>query len=253
MVLASSSPDDRPSEARVFPTTHWSVVLRAGDADTSEAATALEKLCGAYWYPLYAFVRRKGYSPEDAQDLVQQFFAQLLRYGAFGKAEPGHGKFRSYLLTCLRNFLAVEWQRASAQKRGGGQPVIPLSELEAEEHYCRELAEETTPESLFERAWALTVLDRVRARLREDYAAAGLADRFRLLEEFLLGEGGRGTYAQAAQELGATESALKSEVHRLRARFRVLLRAEIAHTVTSPAEIDEELRALVGIIRDQAR
>ncbi len=253
MAVSDSSTDARESGNRVFPTTHWSVVLRAGEAGGPQGVSALEELCRAYWYPLYAFVRRKGYSAEDAQDLVQQFFVQLLRYDVFGKAEPGHGKLRSYLLACLRNFLTVEWQRATAQKRGGGRPVIPISELEAEEHYCRELADEVTPESLFERAWAVTVLDRVCAQLRQDYEAAGQGDRFRLLEDFLLGEAGQRTYAQAAQALGATESAVKSELHRLRARFRLLLRGEIAQTVNHQADIDEEIRALVNAIRQVPR
>jgi RNA polymerase sigma factor (sigma-70 family) len=231
-----------------FATTHWSLVLAAGQGDTPQATAALERLCRIYWYPLYAFVRRQGYSAVDAQDLTQAFFARLLQKNLVGVAQPERGRFRWFLLTSLRHFLANEWDRATAQKRGGGTPPIPLDEAEAEGRYRQELSHEQTAEKLYERRWALTVLEQVHQRLREEFAALGHAQHFQLLEQLLPGEERPLSYKEVASELGVAEGTVKCEMHRLKQRFRDLLRAEIAHTVSSPSEIDEEIHYVIQVI-----
>jgi RNA polymerase sigma-70 factor (ECF subfamily) len=231
-----------------FATTHWSVVLAAGDLHSPQSAGALETLCRTYWYPLYAFVRRQGHSAPDAQDLTQEFFARLLRKNFAGIAQPERGKFRWFLLSSLRHFLANEWDRAKAQKRGGGRPPLPLDEAIAENRYGQELSQELTAERLYDRRWALTLLEQVHDRLREEFAATGHARRFQLLEQLLPGEKCESSYGQVASQLGIAEGTVKYEIHRFKRRFRELLRAEIAHTVSSPSEIDEEMHHLIEVI-----
>ncbi len=238
-----------PSNAsREFTTTHWSVVLAAAHGTDAPAAEALEQLCRTYWYPLYAHVRRRGSSPEDAQDLTQEFFARLLARGWLGMADGRRGRFRSFLLAALDHFLANEWDRAHYQKRGGGSPHLPFDTLAAEQLYHPEASRDGSPDALYERNWALRLLDQVRTRLREEYRADGKAQRFDLLERFLPGEECSLTYAQAAAQLGVPEGTLKSDVHRLKQRYGELLREEIAHTVPSPEEIDDELRHLIAVL-----
>jgi RNA polymerase sigma-70 factor (ECF subfamily) len=238
----------RAEQARWFTTTHWSIVLDAADTSAPGAQEALEKLCRTYWYPLYAYVRRQGHSPEDAQDLTQEFFARFLDKKYFRFASPERGRFRTFLLSSLKNFLINEWERARVAKRGGGAIHIPLDGLAAEDHFSREPVHEITAEKIYERNWAIAVLKQVRARLQQEYATSGRADRFAQLEAFLPGQESDLTYAEAARRLGVAEGTLKSDVNRFKKRYRELLRAEVAHTVSSRAELDEELRHLIEVL-----
>jgi RNA polymerase sigma-70 factor (ECF subfamily) len=248
MALYDSNHDSIPPKVREFTTTHWSVVLSAGDPESPQAADALERLCRTYWYPLYAYVRRDGSSPEDAQDLTQAFFARFLEKDYLADVRREKGRFRSFLLASMRHFLADERDRSRAIKRGGGRTLLSLDAQDAEGRYVLEPRDELTAEKVFERRWALTVLEAARARLREDYATAGKTKRFETLETFLPGEQAAGTYAQAAGRLGVAVGTVKWEVHQLKQRYRELLRAEIAHTVPSADEIDEEVRHLIAVL-----
>jgi RNA polymerase sigma-70 factor (ECF subfamily) len=231
-----------------FTTTHWSAVLAAGQADAPKAGEALEKLCRAYWYPLYVYVRRRGHSVEDAQDLTQAFFAHLLRKDFLSGVGPEKGRFRSFLLACLKHFLADEWEKARTAKRGGRGPERLLDLELAEERYRLEARVEANAESLYERRWALELLDRVLDRLRREAVASGREAVFDQLQGGLLGERPTETYAQLGARLGMSETAVKVTVHRLRQRYRELLREEIAHTVARPDEIEEEMRYLFGVV-----
>ncbi len=232
----------------VFAATHWSIVLSAAQNDTTRARAALSTLCQTYWYPLYAYVRRRGYSREDAQDLTQAFFARLLEKNWLGRADPEKGRFRSFLLTAMKCFLADEWDRARAQKRGGGAPWLPLPFDTAETRLGREPADEATPEQCFEKRWVLTLLEKVLMRLRTQYEQEGNAGLFAELNPCLVGERASLPYAALAKKLALSESAVKSAVHRLRRRYRELLRGEIAQTVVDPGEVDEELRHLSVVL-----
>ena len=234
--------------AREFVTTHWSAVLAARANWTSESAEALEKLCGAYWYPLYAYVRRQGYSPDDAQDLTQGFFARVLEKDYLASADPAKGKFRSFLLTVLQRFLADERDKARALKRGGGQRLVSLDAQVAEERYQAEPSHELTPEALFDRKWAMTLLETARRRLRLEYAAAGKAGLFEQLRSFHSGDESTLAYAEAAARLAVPENTVKSDVRRLRQRYRKLVREEIAQTINSEAAIEEEIRCLLKAV-----
>jgi RNA polymerase sigma factor (sigma-70 family) len=232
---------EQSRDARQFVTTRWTIVLTAGRTDTTQAQAALEKLCQTYWYPLYAYVRRHGHSPEDAQDLTQEFFAKLIAKNYLRDVDRSKGKFRSFLLVSLKHFLANEWDRSRAQKRGGGQTIVSL---DAETRYRLEPADVVSADKIFERRWALTLLDEALKRLRDEYAADGKAKLFEQLKETLTGERSTIPYAKLADRLGTTEGAVKMAVHRLRQRYREILRAEIAETVSGPEEVDEELRHL---------
>lgn len=231
-----------------FPTTHWSVVLSAKGGLLPNAEAALERLCRSYWYPLYAYVRRQGRSVEEAQDLTQEFFKRLLQKDYLGHPDPTRGRFRTFLLTALKRFLVNDWAKAHAVKRGEGRPVISLNQPETESRFLAEPADPSTPEKAFEKRWALTVLEHVLERLREEFTASGKTERFERLKVLLWGEKGSPPYARVAGELGLSEGALKVAVHRMRERFRELLRAEVANTVSSPGEIDDELRHLISVI-----
>jgi len=244
---SSASARPRRPPAR-FSTTRWSVVVAAGGDDTAGARDSLARLCGSYWFPLYAFVRRRGHSPEDAQDLTQAFFARLMEKNWVADADRSKGRFRTFLLSALTHFLSDEWDRARAQKRGGGAATLPLSFDTAEERYVREPADPDTPERIFERRWALALLDEVVSRLRDEYEGDGKADLFTALHPCLVGERTALPYAELAQSLGTSESAVKSAVHRMRQRYRHLLREEIASTVGSPDEVDDELRHLFAVL-----
>jgi RNA polymerase sigma-70 factor (ECF subfamily) len=220
------------------------VVLTAGHGSSPQAGRALEELCRAYWYPLYAYVRRRGHSPHEAEDLTQEFFARLLAKNYLADVDREKGKFRSFLLASLKHFLANEWDRARAAKRGGGQPHLSLDVQTAETRYRSEPADDLTPEKLLERQWALALLDQVLARLRAEFAADGQEKQFDELKVWLTEGKGATSYAAVAATLGTTEGAAKVAVHRLRRRYRELLREEISHTVATPAEIDEEIRHL---------
>lgn len=239
------APESSPALAGGFRTTHWSLVLLAGEGSRPDAQAALEELCRSYWYPLYAFVRRRGSGHADAQDLVQGFFERLLGRRDLASVHPAKGRFRTFLLTSLSHFMTNEWHRSQTQKRGGGVQFVPLEPAETEERYRREPGAEFSPEAMFDRAWAQHILNTVLQRLREENTREGGSERFEALKGFLLGDRGGEPYSRLAQRLGTTESGVKSAVHRLRQRFRELFREEIARTVDSPAAIDDELRHLI--------
>jgi RNA polymerase sigma-70 factor (ECF subfamily) len=243
-------PEEREAEAAgpgVFPTTHWSVVLAAGDSPSGAAQAALETLCRAYWYPIYVYVRRKGYGPDEAQDFTQAFFARLIAKEHFRLAERTKGKFRTFLLAILDFFLAREWRRAHRQKRGGQYSFISLDQLAPEERYRLEPADNDTPEKNFLRQWALAALKQAMAALESECETNGKGDLFREVKGLLSGERAV-AYPGIAQRLRMTEGALRVMVHRLRHRYGELLRTEIAQTVASPQEVDEELRYLLGVL-----
>jgi RNA polymerase sigma factor (sigma-70 family) len=233
---------------RVFVTTHWSVVLSARKKDSPQSAAALETLCRTYWYPLYAYVRRQGHSPHDAQDLTQEFFARLLQKDYLKAAAREKGRFRTFLIVALKRFLANEWDRVRAQKRGGGQPLLSLDTELAEERYRIEPVEGATADRIFERRWALTLLDRTLTRLRDEFTAAGKEEEFKRLKACLTAERGEISYAEIAGALGQSEGTVRVAVHRLRKRFRELFREEIAQTVSSAEEIEGEVRYLMGVL-----
>jgi RNA polymerase sigma-70 factor (ECF subfamily) len=224
------------------------VVLTAGRCDTTHAREALSTLCQTYWYPLYAYVRRRGYSPPDAEDLTQEFFARFLQHHWVGAADREKGRFRTFLLSAMTHFLSDEWDKARAQKRGGGVPLLPLQFEAAETRFGRETADTATPELHFERRWAVTLLEQVLNLLEKEYEAEGKAELFAALNPCLVGERTTQPYGELAKALGLSESAVKSAVHRLRQRYRELLRREIAHTVVGAEEVDAELRHLVVVL-----
>jgi RNA polymerase sigma factor (sigma-70 family) len=235
----------RDSRPRWFTTTHWSAVLAAGGADSVDARAGLEKLCQTYWYPLYAYVRRLGHSAHDAEDLIQGFFAQALEKNYFAAADRSKGRFRSFLLVALKRFMANEWNRSRTGKRGSGKPPISLDALSAEQRYALEPGNELTADKLFERRWALTLLETVLNRLAAEQRRAGRRSQFDHLKEFLT-SGSRGTpHAEVARALGMSAAAVKVAVHRLKRRYRELLEEEIATTVSTPEQIAEERRHLL--------
>jgi RNA polymerase sigma-70 factor (ECF subfamily) len=233
------------SDAAGFAATHWTLVLSAArGSETPRAAAAMAELCRTYWYPLYAYVRRRNLDAHEAEDLTQEFFVRLIGKNYLADVDRRKGKFRAFLLAAMKHFLADEWDRSRAQKRGGGRVLVSLDGADADIRYRREPAHDLTPEKLYERQWAIAVLQKVLARLREEFLAEGKVMLFDRLEPFLAGERAT-THAQAAAELKMTENAVKKAVHRLRRRFRQGLREEIAHTVASPEEIDEEIHYLL--------
>ena len=234
---------------RAFVTTHWSVVLSAQQGSPEAIDGALEKLCHAYWWPLYAFIRRRGYEAHDAQDLTQEFFARLLAKDLLRAVDREKGKFRSFLLAALEHFLANEWRNAHAQKRGGKFKFISLDDDTGERQYLTIAANELTPEQLFEQQWAMTLLGQTVSRLREEFLAAGRGALFDEIKIFLTGEKAKGRYADLAAKLQTTEAALKMAVSRMKQRYGELLRAEIVNTVSGPEEVEEELRALRAALR----
>ena len=240
MSLPASEP--APGAARWFTTTHWSVVLAAKQGGTPGTAGALEKLCRTYWPPLYAYIRREGHDATEAQDLTQDFFARLLTRDYLQRLHHQEGKFRSFLLAYLKNFLSEQRRKAGAQKRGGGCVFVSLDEPAGEDGYLLEPVDDLTPDQVFERRWAQTVLQTALDRLRAEYVAPDQAALFELLQDYQPRAPGGRSYAQLGNDLGMTEAAIKSAVQRMRQRHREMLREEIAHTVTRPEEIEEELR-----------
>ena len=234
------------SEPQPFASTRWSLIVAAKGRDEPEARRALAELCQLYWFPLYGYVRHRGHAHEAAQDLTQEFFARLLEKGGLGQPDPAKGRFRSYLLTACQNFLANQRDRDSAQKRGGGEPILSLDFQTAEGRYVREPVDARTPEQEFERCWALALLDRALAGLRADYAASGKEPLFDRLKGALTGEAE--SYADMAADLTLSEGAVKVAAHRLRQRYRDRLRAVIGETVESPDEIDDEIRAMFAAL-----
>src|SRR6266850_2532887 len=243
---AMASLEDESDVARsdAFPSTHWSIVVASVNPSSVEAENALQTLCRAYWYPLYSYVRRRGYAVHDAQDLTQEFFAQLIEKHRLKHARPDRGKFRSFLLSSLKNFLNAEWRRSRATKRGGAYCIIPWEESKAEERYSSEPAAEHTPEKSFERGWALTLLERAFSLLRNECIASGKSRQFEHLQIFLSTEIAKGDYADAGQKLQMSVGSVAVAVHRMRQRYRSLVSAEIAETVSTAEERDEEMRSL---------
>jgi RNA polymerase sigma-70 factor (ECF subfamily) len=240
-------PNSSKTGGRNFPTTHWSLVLNAGSAGMAEGRVALVSLCESYWYPLYAFIRRRGYPREEARDLTQDFVLRILEGRYLDRADPGKGRFRSFLLTSFRFFLSDEADRARAQKRGGGDTSLPFEIAAGEERFEREPRDEETPERIYERRWALSVLERAMNQLRRECEEHGRGEHFERLKGFLIG-GSEESYAALAREMGTSEGALKVSVYRLRKRYRELFRIEIASTVADPADVEPEVRFLVAVL-----
>jgi RNA polymerase sigma-70 factor (ECF subfamily) len=243
-----------PSDAAPgrFATTHWSVVLAARARGEPQAEEALSALCRTYWYPLYAYIRRRGHSAEDAQDLTQAFFTRLLEKNDLAQVDPQKGRFRSFLLAACNHFLSNERDRQKAQKRGGGRAALSLDWSDAEGRYLVEPADGLTPERLFERRWALTLLDQVLTRLRAEYAERGKEHLFDALRGAMAGEPDAASYRDSARQLGLSEGAVKVAIHRLRQRYRELLRDEIGRTVGAPEQIDDEVRDLFAALAADA-
>lgn len=246
MSTLENSNDRGGPGAALFATTHWSVIVSAGDSQSPEAALAMERLCNTYWYPLYSFVRRKGNSHEDASDLTQAFFARFLEKRYLKSVDMNLGRFRKFLLASLTHFLANEWDKSQAQRRGGGARVFSLDEASADQRYDHEPVEHATPETLYERRWAQTVmrvvLDRLAAEMEEK--------RFEILKGYLLEEKGAVSYEEASARLGMSVSAITSAIHRMRARFRALLFQEVANTVERTEDVEQEIRHLVAVLGD---
>jgi RNA polymerase sigma factor (sigma-70 family) len=244
----AEGPVSAKADPGVFATTHWGAVVAAGQSDEKQAAAALEELCRTYWYPLYTFVRRQGKSPEDAEDLTQNFFARLLEKGYLAKADPSRGRFRTFLLGSLNNFLINDWKREGRIKRGRNVTFVSFDGKEAEEIYGEERFGETDPTNLFDRQWAETLIARVLSILRDEYAAVDKAELFTALKTCVWGETKSVSYSEIGKRLNLAEGAVKVAAHRLRKRFRTLLRTEIGHTVARPEDIDEELRLLIEVL-----
>ncbi len=234
--------------ARQFRTTHWSVVLAAGDQTDPQAKEALARLCQTYWFPIYAFIRKRGHPPEQAQDLTQEFFAKFLEKNSVAKATRERGRFRSFLMTSVENFLRNEHDRNQTEKRGGGRLPVSLDEQDAEQRYLEQPADSTDPAKAFEQRWAATVLQTVVNRLRAEYQASGRSALFEALQSHLWGEAGLLSYPDLAAQFAMTIANVKTTAHRLRQRYREILREEIAQTVSQPGEIDEEIRYLMRVV-----
>ncbi len=245
--MMSQTPSQGPSPGQ-FPTTRWSRVIQAGDPEAPQARESLAELCNAYWYPLYAYIRRRGYGPEQARDLTQDFFARALEKNLLAEADPARGRFRSFLRTVCAHFLANRRDREHARKRGGGRAVLSIDAADAEGRYELELADGLTPERIFDRSWALTLLGRVLDQLGREYDEAGKTATFEALRGLLAGEPDVPSYAAVGARLGTSEGAARVAAHRLRRRYGELLRQEIAATLAEPAEVDDEIRDLFAAL-----
>ena len=248
-MTSSDPPNPNAPLASEFATTRWSLVLQAGNRADQQADAALQSLCQRYWFPLYAYVRRRTADVHEAQDLTQDFFARLLEKNVLASASPERGRFRSFLLASLKNFLLNEWDRAHAQKRGGGRVCLSLDWDEGESRIGLEPSHELTPERLFERQWTLTLLEHVVSQLQAEFVAAGKERHFELLKGTLVGDRTEQSYSDIAIELGMTEESARQAAHRLRKRYRELLRDEVSQTVAEPGEVDEEIRRLFETLR----
>jgi RNA polymerase sigma factor (sigma-70 family) len=245
-LTADHSTPPAPERDDIFATTHWTVVLTAGRAHTPQADHALEELCRTYWFPLYAYVRRRGYTHEDAEDLTQGFFARFLERNYLEGLTSEKGRFRAFLLASLKHFLANEWDRAHRQKRGGEATTLSLDWEHADDRYKIHLPDDLSPDKIYDREWALALLEQVILHLRESCAGTDQAEHFDKLKPFLTMDKGAVPYAQAAAELNMAEGAVRVAVHRLRKRYRDLLREEITQTLSDPGQVEEEMRALLG-------
>lgn len=239
-----------PIPQPVFATTHWSVVLAAQKTSDAKSSAALEELCRTYWYPIYSYIRRRGYSPDDAQDLTQEFFARLLAGKGLDTVGPWKGRFRSFLLASVNHLLSDERDRAMRQKRGGGQLPFSFDAQTGEERYCLEPAHAVTPERIFEKRWAVALVEQVIHRMEADYSSGDKAGLFSVLKEFLPGEEEDRSYAATAQRLGMTEGAVRVAVHRLRQRFGELFRQTVVETLESPEELEAEMHYLLTVLNE---
>ena len=237
------------ARAANFPSTSWSLVLAAAANPTPDSRASLATICKAYWPPVYAFVRRSGYDPDQAQDLTQAFFTTLLEKNYLGHADRERGRFRTFLLAAVKHFLANEWDKQQSLKRGGGQTLVPINPMEAEEGHGTEAADARTPETVFTRRWALSLLAHVMSELRAEYAALGKLDYFDKLSPLLDGDPAAKSYEDLASELATSPGALRVGLHRMRRRYGELVRGELAQTVSTPEEIDEEIRFLLTALR----
>ncbi|HEY1790362.1 MAG TPA: sigma-70 family RNA polymerase sigma factor [Verrucomicrobiae bacterium] len=249
--MATSShaaPSADAPQRSMFVTTHWSTVIRAGHGDTTHAREALEKLCRTYWYPIYACIRRRGHSPEDSQDLTQSFFLRLLEQHSLANVNPDLGRFRSFLLGALNHFLIDEWKKARTQRRGSGRQILSLDWAAAEQRFDMEPVDNATPDKAFDRNWATALLEEVLNQLEEEYQREGKLEMFQALKQTLTGARESLPYAGLAERLGMADGALRVAVHRLRKRYRALLEAEIANTVSSRDEVKHEMTYLLQTI-----
>jgi RNA polymerase sigma-70 factor (ECF subfamily) len=248
MAEEPSNYETQEAPARVFHTTHWSVVLAAGEEGSEQASAALSRLCQTYWFPVYAFIRKRGHSPEQAQDFTQEFFATFLEKNYVARAARDRGRFRVFLMASVQNFLHNQHDKAQAQKRGGGQTLLSLDYELAEERYRVEPAEESDPAKIFEQQWTAMLLESVLNRLRDEFSAEGRVGLFEDLQAHLWGDAESIPYAQLGQKCGLKESSIKTIAHRLRQRYREMLREEIAQTVAMPGEVDDEIRHLMRVV-----
>jgi RNA polymerase sigma factor (sigma-70 family) len=250
MPTSATSAGESPKPQNYFATTHWTVVVAATHTQTTGARAALDELCQLYWYPLYAYVRRRGSSPEDAEDLTQEFFRTLLEKKYLKAADREKGRFRTFLLVALQRFLANQWDRARALKRGGKSEHVCLDTSFAESQYQVEAAREASPERIYDRRWAFALLGRTMARLRDEFVASGKQDEFEQIKECLTADRGSLDYSALAVRTGLSEGTLRVGIHRLRKRFREIFRQEVAQTVATPTEIDAEMRHLMAALAD---
>ncbi len=248
--MSVANHDESAAGGSSFSTTQWTLVVAAGDSQHPDSGKALAELCQAYWYPLYVYLRRRGYPRDEAEDLVQGFFTQLLDKAYIKTADRNRGRFRSFLLASLKNFSANEWDRKTAQKRGGGVTTLSLDFEAAEGRYHIEPPDERTPEQVYDRGWAVTQLEQVLERLRDEAVASGNADRFEALKGFLTGHDQDVRYKEIAENLAMSEGAVKVAVHRLRQRFGQVLRDEVARTLNDPSDVDAEIRHLFAAFED---
>jgi RNA polymerase sigma factor (sigma-70 family) len=247
MAMSSEDAKALSQKGGGLPSTHWSVVLSAAESSSPISEMAKQKLCQTYWYPVYAFIRRQGSSHHDAEDLTQEFFRQFIGDQAVQAAHPSKGKFRSFLLACLQNLIHKEWRRENAEKRGGGCILVPLEGLQPEERYRLEPADESTPAKVFDRCWAMSVLDAAMNGLREEYESSGRARLFAELKGTVSG-GVSAAYEEIAARLGMREGAVKVAAHRLRHRYGEMLRTEVANTVGGEDDVEQELEDLMAIL-----
>jgi len=248
MTAKGHDSDKYAAHSGLFPETHWSVVLSAGQQNSPHAAAALEQLCRAYWYPLYAYIRRKGYSPEDSQDLTQEFFARFLSSNYLAGVDPRRGRLRSYLLGALNHFLSDSWDREHRMKRASAQKTLPIDGRSVEILYTKELVDELSPDRLYDRHWALALLEHVLSQLRQEYQTSGKPRLFEMLRGFLTAEAGPDAYHRIASEFGMTEGAVRVAIHRLRKRYGVLIMDEVSQTVSSSEEIRGEIQYLLAAL-----
>lgn len=249
VVMVKKNRDSQSAGAEKFATTRWSVVNSASHNSSPDAQVALEALCQAYWFPLYAYVRKRVVNIEEANDLTQAFFERLLEKNYLAEANPDRGLFRSFLITAFKHFLSKEWEKARAKKRGGGRVELSLDFDEGDSRISHEPSSDLTPDQIYEQQWAITLLGRVMNRLQSEYDDAGKQEQFDQLKDFIIGQYSEKTYSDVAETLSTTEAAMKMTAHRMRRRYRELLRDEIADVVATPEDVDDEIRNLFAVFQ----